>query len=713
MLAGRERRRQARFPVADSDRLVGELAARKARARVRVADLSLGGAGLVVHGGARLAHHDALELELGLERPDAELGGSHVELVRSWCDGPASLVGVRFRQPPEPFLQRVCGFLLQRHCQRAEQPHFAARPDDFVELVGAAYVQRLLSYCLRHGTRLTVFEPDGRPVGTLLPEALGEDVLAGTIALCAGARLVAQQRYDLFASTFASGYVLSATLQAAGASRAELALAPSLRRCSLRRHLRLDLEDDYPVHLELIHPHVQGKLVRKLATEVGLGGLSFELRPEDDLLVPGTLIPSASLWLPDGRSLGCRCLVRHVWRHAAGYRCGVELLDFAGEGRHEWVAALLRRAHPNVEPATPESLAEVWEVFERSGYLDEKPAELMLAMREPFRRAWAGLLGSQADSQCWLYRASGYPMATVSLSRIYSNTWLLHHLGADLMFFESKQQNLDAMAEVILHAAPEWAACLHPNGYALTIFDAGTHFNRWSWFSFFEQHQGGGELDSQPLRMRDYHLDALALPPLAADAWVREPTDLELRAISRDLGERDGPLVHRAYDFAPERLSLSAMAKLPDGPALERRRALFVAGIGADVAGYALVESATTGTNIFSLYDSCRIVVHGRLTEAQSAACRNALLARAAEHLRAQGCPSFLYLTGPGDAPPPPDERAFEVSARRTVMTMSLLLIGAREVDRTWTHGVARAHKVQADGPGVRPALGPRRPLVA
>jgi hypothetical protein len=697
MLSERERRRQTRFRVALSDSLAGELATRGARTRVRVADLSLGGAGLVVDGSELVSGRGSLEL--GLERLGSDFGGSTVELVRAWHDGPAQLAGVRFRQPSEPFLQRVCEFLLQRHCQSADSPHFTARPDDFVRIVDAKRARQLLSYCLRHGTALTVFETGGRPVGTLLPDALQGDELHGSVVLAANRSLVGGRSYHLFASTFASGYVLTAVLAGGGESAARFVVGPDLMLCSLRRHLRLGLDDDFPVYLELLHPHVRGKLVRKLATEVGLGGLSFDLQPEDDLLVPGTLVPSAVLWLPDGRSLGCRCLVRHVWRHPAGYRCGVELLDFAAEGRHEWVAAVLTRAHPSVVAAGPEALAEVWDVFDRSGYLEEKPAELMQAMREPFRKAWGGLLAGQADNQCWLYRADGVPMATVSMSRIYSSTWLLHHLGADLMCFETKQQNLDAMAEITLHAAPEWAASLHPDGYALTIFNSDKHFNRWSWFGFFERHNGEGELDSQKLRLRDYRVDSLGLPPVDPRIWVREATDVELRSISRDLLERDGPLVHRAYDFAPERIKLTAMSELPDGSALERRRTLYVAGRGPDLAGYAIVESAATGANIFSLYDSCRIVVLAPLGATEAAALRDALLARAAEHLRAQGCPCFLYLTGPTDAPPPSDDTGFEVSVLRTVMTMNLLLVGAQEVDRIWTHGAPSAGRDRAAGP--------------
>ena len=700
MLSERERRRQTRFRVAVSDSLAGELAARGARTRVRVADLSLGGAGLVVDGRDLLAERGSLEL--GLEQLGADLGGSTVDLVRSWHDGAASLVGVRFRQPPEPFLQRVCAFLLERHCQSADRSHFAMSPGDFVRIIDAKRARNLLSYCLRLGTALTVFETGGKLVGTLLPKTVQGNLLDGSVVLTEPRTLTRGQCYHLFASTFASGYVLTAVLEQGDDAAVRFVVGPDMFLCSLRRHLRLGLDDDFPVHVELIHPHVRGKLVRKLALEVGLGGLSFELRPEDDLLVPGILIPSAVLWLPDGRSLGCRCLVRHVWRHQSGYRCGVELLDFAAEGRHEWVAALLSRAHPNVVPAGPEALAEVWDVFARSGYLEEKPAELMQAMREPFRKAWGGLLAGQADNQCWLYRASGFPIATVSMSRIYSSTWLLHHLGADLLHFETKQQNLDAMAEITLHAAPEWAASLHPDGYALTVFNTDTHFNRWSWFGFFERHHGGGELDSQRLRVRDYRVDSLALPPVDPRIWVREATELELRAISHDLLERDGPLVHRAYDFAPECIKLTAMSELPDGSALERRRVLYVAGCDSDLAGYAVVESAATGANIFSLYDSCRIIVLAPLGATETAGLRDALLARAAGHFRAQGCPCFLYLTGPADAPPPSDDGAFEVTGLRTVMTMNLLVVGAQEVDRIWTQGAPGAGRDSGAGPSGR-----------
>ena len=77
-------------------------------------------------------------------------------------------------------------------------------------------------------------------------------------------------------------------------------------------------------------------------------------------------------------------------------------------------------------------------------------------------------------------------------------------------------------------------------------------------------------------------------------------------------------------------------------------------------------------------------------------------VARAAEHFRAQGCPCFLYLTGPADAPPPSDDGAFEVTGLRTVMTMNLLVVGAPQVGAQEGHvgGAAIGVFAMAEGAG-------------
>ena len=683
MLSEQERRHQSRFRVARTERLRGELEVASEHALVQVADLSLGGAGLILaEPRLELPARDVL---LGLQGAAGYLGESPVDVVHIPRNATSGLLGVRFRQPKESFLQTICRYLVDHHCQREDRPHFLASPHHFELVRDPSRVRGLLSFLQREHVALQIFGPSGMPSGRLLVESVDGDLLSGSCQGSDPSVLRAGETYRLVAATFTSAYVFVATLRRLDASRLCFALTEEVLGGSTRRHFRLTLHDDYPVSVEFIHPHVPGKLVRKLAIEVGPGGLSFELDVEQDLLAPGTAIDSALLRLPDGRALSCRCLVRHVWRRAAGFACGVECLGFSEGDRWLWMRSLLQRAHPRVVPVDAQALPDVWDVFDRSGYLDEKPVELMQAMREPFRESWTRLANSRGDSQCWLLRDEGQAVATVSMSRIYGKTWLFHQLGADLFHFDSKQQNLDAMAQIALRTAPQWVAGMHRDGFALTYFNTDKHFNRWSWFDFFEQHNGRGELDSERVRLWDVRVDSRRIDRRHRGIQVGASTDEERRWIAHDLLSRDGPLVHAAFDFEPDTIALSHLVERADGTALDRRRELFVARSAQRIEGYAIVESAATGVNIFSLYDTCRVVLTGQGGGVGAERARDALLARAHSHFLQRGCPSFLYLAGPGDAPLAEQDQASGVEVFRTVMTLQMLLSWAESVDRVWT----------------------------
>lgn len=680
-----ERRHQSRFRVERGDEICGELDAQHARTTVRVADLSLGGAGLVLAGASVDPQRS---FHLALHGAEQWLGESAVDVVHVREGERLARLGVRFRQPSEPFLQTICRFLVDRHCQSAERPHFVESPEHFEVCSDAKLVRKLVAHCHRQRIPVRMHRWDGRPLGTLAIRGVnGAALTAAHMAPPAGLELAPGGRYYLVASTFSSVYVLLAPLRLLDGGQLGFELPVQMMVGTSRKHFRLGLDDDFPVHIEFIHPHVPGKLVRKLAREVGPGGLSFDLKLEDDLLVPGTVVDSAILRMPDGRSLSCRAVVRHVWRHGSGLACGVECVNFTAGDRWHWMRALLSRAHPNITTADAASLDDVWDVFDRSGYLEEKPIELMQAMREPFRQAWGALAAARGDSQTWLYRDRGHAVATVSMSRIYSNTWLFHHLGADLFHFERKHENLEVIAQLALRTAPQWVAGLHREGYALTYFNAHTHFNRWSWFGFFEQHDGRGELVSQPVRLFDCRMADALSGRQRTDVRVCEASPEQQRWISHDLLRRDGPLVHAAFDLSPETITLPAVTGSPHDDALARQRWLYVATSGGSVRGYAVVECAAPGVNIFSLYDTCRIVLTAGGARRDAERARDALFLQAARLYRGQQRPCFLLVVGEGDALPPEGAAGFEVEVYRTVMTLPLLLRWAESVDRVWTQG--------------------------
>jgi hypothetical protein len=680
MSRGQEQRYQLRFQVTEEEGVTGLLGGAVSRAtEVAVRDLSLGGAGLVVQS---LEAVQGRNLQLELFGPDQPLGETPIEPVHVrelGDDGLGQLVGVRFRAQREPFLQDLCRYLVERHSQPVDRPGFLDPPEPFVEVTDGRRIRRLLVHCCRRRREMRVFEASGRPAGRLMPRTLRRDRLVGRIE--GGPHLLAMEGlYYLVLPSLSGLYILPCQLAARSADELAFQVPERMLEGGVRRTARITSEDDWPIWLEFVHPQLPGKLVRKLVREAGPGGLSFELRIEDDLLARGTVMEGAVLRLPDGTSLPCRAVVRHTFHEGQALCCGVQLLEFGGSGRKVWIQRLLSRLNPDVEEATPFTLDEVWNVFLRSGYLDEKPPERMEAMRAPFIQTWSRLIGRGGDGRCWLYHGEGddHAAGTICTSRVYSKTWLIHHMAVDREM--SAAQKLIILADLFPRTAFQWLAGAEEGAYVVGYFDAHRTFNQGTFLQFFDGQRCKDCHDVQQLHLWDVQLDQLVLPASVPGLDVRPVTEAETEELSRFLRERDGELLYRAFDLAPESFALEPLS----ATSLRRHRRAVVAVSDGTVLGYGLLEAAARGTNIFSLYDTCRVIVLGQTPSCGPTCVRDQLFAELARIHRHLGGKSLLYLAGRGDMPAADTGVVFEAEAARTVFTMDIVPPFVTFLNRLW-----------------------------
>ncbi len=666
---GIDLRGQQRFPIEDA--LSGRLATPRGL-EVQIADLSLGGAGLlVVRAGTLRASRAGLELARG-EQP---LGECEVELVHTSDPGEgASLVGVRFRGAGEELLRAVCRYLVERHSQgelRLVDPRACTLHRD------PQRVRQLLVHLCRRRRELRVFDAAGRPAGRLLPLGVDRARLRGCLTLDAPLSVGVGSACQLATSSFTNLYVLPSRLLGGG-EQAVFALPDQLLESARRRLGRAPAAPERPVGLELLHPLLPGKVVRKLAREVGLGGLSFDLDVEEDLLVCGSVLDAALLRLADGRALPCRCVVRHTDElPGGGHRCGVEIREWAPGARERWVEEVLARMNPEVEEATPFTLEDAWDVFDRSGYLEEKPPEQIRAMREPFLSTWRRLLRTRTSARFWLHRSRGVATGTVCTTRVYGSTWLVHHMAVDRALPAARK--LAVLADLVPRSAFQWLAASHPEGNLVAYFNAEKSFNQSVWVDQLKACEG--ELEQDVRRVCAWEFRPAQLPALPPALQVRVAGDDDLALIAADLEERDGAFPCRACDLTPERLRVRELGADGSG-AVGRERQVFVAGAPGRVRGYALLEHASPGVNIFSLYDTCRLVVLPSARRAEAVAA--ALFETAVVYFREIGVESFLCLAGEKDAAPPTAHAAFRVELIRAMAPSSVLARWVAYLNELW-----------------------------
>lgn len=674
---GEEQRQLPRFSVEADEEILALLETSSRRTEARIADLGLGGAGLlVVESDWRGFRRGHLSLRLG----GHTLGEVPVDLVHS--RGPVNglgshVLGVRYRACPRGFLEEICRFLVVRHSQSAAHPRFLAELDHFSVHTDPLRIRQLLLHCQRRRRALRIFS-GGAPAGCFLPASLRARQLEGRLELLGGVRLVAGQPLILLYSSPTALYLLQCQVLGLEAERVLLSLPAQLLEGGGRRLGRLAAPDQFPVTFEFLHPQVAGLAVQKRVLELGFDGLRFDLDLGQDLLAPGMLVDSAILRLPEGHSLPCRCVVRHILELLDGsYQCGVQITDFAGAGRELWVEQVLRQMNPEVEEATLLTLDEAWDVFDRSGYLEEKPAEHLQAMREPFLQTWRKLLNTRRSSaRFWLHRsAPAQAVGTICTTRIYSNTWLVHHMGVDRSL--PAVRKLLVLADLGPRSVLQWLASAQPTANVLLYYDSTTTFNHAPYTEFFAL-APAHQVSCRDIRLSEYLVSALPPRP-PDDTWVRAAQPHELELVSAELLDRDGPIRHQALDFSP-----SGLSSPPEGRAgeLPARREVLLCGSGDQPLGFALIETGPPGVNIFSLYDTARLVIWTDEPESRERMLLP-LVSEVAARYRERGRRSFLLTSGPGDADCPA-QPVFQASAVQAVVAPSLVPRWLQHLEHLW-----------------------------
>ena len=284
----KDQRRQLRFPLTDGEEVLGQLVNSHTEARVEVADLSLGGAGLVIPNREVLS--SPRELMLALQVPDFESAQTPIDLVHindirdRVTSGRA--VGVRFCDHGEPFLQRLCRFLVNNYSQVAERPQFINDPSAFSLVVDARRIRRLLVHCCRRRRQLQLFDASGYPLGIFEPRKLSKSEVTGQLD-GHGRVMVPKESCLLVFPSFIGLHVFVASFSGGTGERASFQLPLQMLEGGNRRLGRIHDVEGLQITLEFIHPQIPGKFICKQVREIGLGGFRFDLSVEDDLVGAG------------------------------------------------------------------------------------------------------------------------------------------------------------------------------------------------------------------------------------------------------------------------------------------------------------------------------------------------------------------------------------------------------------------------------------------
>lgn len=395
---------------------------------------------------------------------------------------------------------------------------------------------------------------------------------------------------------------------------------------------------------KFVHPlwHELPKFERPLV-DVSFAGIAFGADPVKDALYVGLRIDLIEIVCGDGRSIKLSGTVRSLATVNGVVTCGVSVTPREEHAFH-WTSFVMNRLNQTTSHGE-EYADQLWELYKDSGYfnLSGKDPKEFESIAARFR-----FVMDKTKDRPWLSFHCVWPSgdrieSSLSAMKAYGGTWMLHQLAKRKVVQGSSRRilrdtYLRAFEHVHADSKANWILCYH---------EAHIRWTHKAHVSFARQFEATGLAMAHPFRLMEAYCRARPEPRPSSPFSIRragpEECDFLLEVLEAKL-----PRVYReGADLVPERLDIAEAKKNWGGIGLERDREIWVARHRGMPVAAAILEVGETGTNLFRLLDSLRLVAlvpHGENAFLE-------LIEKARSWFLAKGKESFVYIREDQDAP--------------------------------------------------------------
>ncbi len=318
--------------------------------------------------------------------------------------------------------------------------------------------------------------------------------------------------------------------------------------------------------------------------------------------------------------------------------CGMSVEPRTSDLAEAWPSFVMQALNQTTAPGD-DHVDKLWELYKDSGYfsLSGKDPHEFDALAKSFRS-----LVHCTKTKAWLAYNSVWPSthrieASVSTLKLYRNTWMLHQLA------KRKATQGDPRARHILRdiylRAFEYMQTDPRCEWVLSYAEAHVRWVQGSHIAFAEHFEATGAATAAPFRLIE--VNCLERKELASPVHYRfgaaapDEQKLILDVLRATLPH---PYIE-AVDLVPERFDLGMVKQSWEEIGLRRAREVWVARHQSQPVAAAIMEIGETGTNLFRLTDSLRLVC---LTPGGEGAFLG-LIEKAKAWFLAKGKDSFVY----------------------------------------------------------------------
>lgn len=342
--------------------------------------------------------------------------------------------------------------------------------------------------------------------------------------------------------------------------------------------------------------------------DVSFGGVAFPAEPLKEALYVGLRVELIEVTTDTADTILLRGTVRSLVALPDGtMTCGMSVEPRSPEFAEAWASFVMQALNQTTAPGD-DRVDQLWELFTLSGYfsLSGKAPRDFEALARSFRS-----VVERTRSRPWLSYNSVWPSgngidASISTVKLYRNTWMLHQLAKrKAPRGDARSRNIlrDIYLRVIEYMQAD-AGCR----WVLAYGEAHVRWMQRSHYAFAHHFEPTGAATCRPFHLMEADCrDRAELTPLPFHR-IGAATPDERQLILDQLGRLLPSAYLEACDLVPERFELEGVKRAWAEVGLERDREIWVARDRSVPIAAAILEVGETGTNLFRLLDSVRLI---------------------------------------------------------------------------------------------------------
>ncbi len=437
--------------------------------------------------------------------------------------------------------------------------------------------------------------PEARLLGQGMTAVLSSaaDIVAGDVLRAA---------FEVVGESYAFVTSVLALTPTADGTIVRFAVPRALRVTRRRRSVRFRPPADHPVLVDVASPFEQSGEWRPVL-DLTTSGLAFALRNADEVLPVGTLLPALRLRFSEGDELRCSGRVRVISHLGTIEKCGVEFEEIAQQDQDRLADAIAHTGQPDLRDARGTPFSEIWEFFERSGFVypDKREGLDLPGTMRTFERL---LSGTNEVYKGTIFVRLGTIHAHVSAIKLYRRTWMLQHLAAQPLGKRPQSvariMNLALLDYLEQKPEIEWIRVSYrpENRAPARLFTALSRHSPDPALSRTTTWTCMRASARMTTSVRSSGQSTLTVGPADDD---------DLQFVENYFLARGDMSLLQQEDLFADDVELSKVSEEYQRVGLLRRREILVARDGPRLAGFALLEHSSPGLNLSELTSAFRV----------------------------------------------------------------------------------------------------------